>query len=146
MLYGSDRGDLRRAYVDVWSKSRTGQLLEPHEHRLAEVIAEHPEYHAVLESPGAADLEFPPEAGHTNPFLHMSLHIAVREQIATDRPRGVRRIYTKLLKRFADTHRLEHILMECLAETIWETLRTGTTPDEARYLARLRRVVKRRPR
>ena len=141
MLYGNERSDLRRAYVDAWSKSRAGQPLEPHERRLADVIVEHPEYHAVLESPDALDLEFPPEAGRTNPFLHMGLHIAVREQLATDRPRGMRRIYTKLRPRFSDVHQLEHALMECLAEMIWETQRKGIAPNEAQYLSRVQRLA-----
>ena len=144
MLYGSDRDDLRRAYVEAWSKSCAGQPLEPLERVLAEVIEEHAEYHAMLESPDALEREFPPEAGRSNPFLHMGLHIAIREQLATDRPSGVRGLYAKLLPRFADAHRLEHALMECLAETLWDAQRAGTAPDEARYLARVRWIAERR--
>ena len=141
MLYGSDREGMRRAYVDAWSKSRTGRPLEPLERLLAEVVTEHSEYHALLESPDALMHEFPPEAGRSNPFLHMGLHVAIREQLATDRPPGLRGLYTELLPRFADAHRLEHALMECLAETLWDAQRAGTAPDEARYLARVQRLT-----
>ena len=140
MLYGSDRGDLRRAWAAAWSKSRAGQALEPLERLLCEVIGVHPEYHAALESPDALEREFPPEAGRSNPFLHMGLHVAIREQLATDRPPGVRALYAELLPRFPDAHRLEHALMECLAETLWDAQREGGVPDEARYLRRLRRL------
>ena len=146
MLYGSDRDDLRRAWVAAWSKSRAGQALAPLERLLVEVVGEHPEYHPALESPDALKREFPPEAGQSNPFLHMGLHVAIREQIATDRPPGVRKLYAKLLPRFADTHGLEHVLMECLAETLWDAQRSGGVPDEARYLRRVRRLGKRRRR
>ena len=146
MLYGSDRDGIRGAYLDAWSKSRAGQPLEPLERLLADVIAEHPEYHAVLESPDALTREFPPEADRSNPFLHMGLHVAIREQLATDRPSGVRALYAKLLPRFADGHRLEHALIECLAETLWEAQRAGTSPDEAQYLNRVRRIAARRSR
>ena len=61
----------------------------------------------------------------------MALHMAIREQLTTDRPPGARDLYAKLLPRFADAHRLEHAFMECLAETIWDAQRTGTVPDEA---------------
>ena len=141
MLYGSDRDDLRRAYVVAWSKSRAGQALEPLERLLVAVIAEHPEYQAALESRDALEREFPPEAGQSNPFLHMGLHVAIREQIATDRPPGVRALCAELLPRFADAHRLEHALMECLAETLWDARRAGGVPDEARYLGRVRRLA-----
>ena len=144
MLYGSDRDDLRRAWVDAWSKSRAGQPLEPMERLLAEIVAEHPEYHAALESVDALAREYPPEADRPNPFLHMALHMAIREQLTTDRPHGARALYAKALPRFADAHQLEHAFMECLAETIWDAQRTGTVPDEARYLDRLRRIAKRR--
>ena len=137
---------MRRAYVEAWSKSRAGRPLEPLESLLVDVIAEHPEYHAVLESPDALAIEFPPEAGRTNPFLHMGMHVAIREQLSTDRPPGVRELYRKLLPRFADAHRLEHALMECLAETLWDAQRTGTVPDEARYLSRVQRIAVRRSR
>ncbi len=140
MLYGSDRDGLRRAYVDAWSKSRAGQPLEPLERLLAEVVAEHPEHHALLESPGALACDFPPEAGQSNPFLHMGLHVAVREQLATDRPPGLRRLYADLLPRFANAHQLDHALMDCLAETLWDARRAGAAPDETRYLARVRRI------
>ena len=140
MLYGSDREGMRRAYVDAWSKSRTGLPLEPLERLLAEVITEHPEFHALLESPDALGCEFPPEAGRSNPFLHLGLHVAIREQLATDRPPGLRRLYTELLPRFANAHELDHALMECLAETLWDAQRAGTAPDEARYLNRVRRL------
>ena len=146
MLYGSDREDLRRAWVDAWSKSRAGQPLEPMERLLADVIAEHPEHHPALESRDALERDFSPEAGRTNPFLHMGLHVAIREQLATDRPPGVRELYARLLPRYADAHRLEHALMECLAETLWDAQREGTAPDEARYLGRVRRLGERRPR
>ena len=141
MLYGNDRDDLRRAYVDAWSKSRAGQPLEPLERLLCEVVADHPEYHDALEAPDALAREFPPEAGGSNPFLHMGLHVAIREQLATDRPPGVREHYAKLLPRFGDAHRLEHALMECLAETLWDAQREGGVPDEGRYLSRVRRIA-----
>ena len=140
MLYGGDREGIRRAYVDAWSKSRAGQPLEPLEHLLVEVVAEHPEYHAALESPDALTCEFPPEAGRPNPFLHLGLHVAIREQLATDRPPGVRELYAELRPRFADAHRLEHELMDCLAETLWDAQRAGTVPDEAWYLNLVRRI------
>ena len=141
MLYGSDRGGMRRAWVEAWSKAGAGQPLEPLERVLAEVISDHPEYHAVLESPDALSREFPPETGGSNPFMHMGLHVAIREQLATARPSGVRELYTTLQSRIANRHRIEHALMECLAETLWDAQRAGAAPDEARYLDRVRRIA-----
>jgi hypothetical protein len=103
------------------------------------VISEHPEYLPWLESgEQALQAEFPPEAGRENPFLHMGLHLAIREQVATNRPAGIADIHRELSKRLGDAHAAEHAMLERLAETLWEAQRSGVAPDEHRYLERLR--------
>lgn len=75
MLFGQDRSELRQMYVDAWRKARANEVLSPLEAQIARVIEDHPEYHEAVTG-DAAEREFPPEAGHTNPFLHMGLHLA----------------------------------------------------------------------
>ena len=115
---------------------------EGKEQRLpVQAIALHPEYHALLESvDGGAQKEWTPEGGESNPFLHMGLHLALREQLATDRPAGIRSVHTALAQRLGDLHEAEHRMLDCLAETLWHAQRGGTPPDEAAYLERLRRL------
>ncbi len=135
------REEIRRAYSDAWVKAQRGESLSVGEQRIAEVIADHPEYQAVIESGEAAlEAEYAPEAGHTNPYLHMGLHIAIREQVAIDRPPGVRSIFERLAAA-QDVHEAEHAMIECLAETLWEAQRGNRQPDDAAYLGRLRRLV-----
>ena len=95
----------------------------------------HPEYHALVQDAPAA-LAFDPPASGTqeNPFLHMGLHLAVREQLSIDRPPGIRALFESLTARLGDVHDAEHALMESLAETLWEAQRSGRAPDEGRYL------------
>jgi hypothetical protein len=139
VIFSNDRHALRRKFIDAWLRARSGGIMEPLEMRIAEVIAEHPEYHALLEQPEAAlERDYSPESGETNPFLHMALHIAVREQLATDRPAGITHAFQALLSECADRHDAEHEMLECLAETLWTAQRAGTTPDEATYLERIR--------
>ncbi len=133
----SDRNEIRRQYAEAWAKARRGGELTVGERRIAEVIGDHPEYQRVIESGEAAlEAEFPPEAGATNPFLHMGLHIAIREQVAIDRPPGARRVFQTLAAR-GDAHDAEHAMIECLAETLWEAQRAGRPPDDSAYAARL---------
>lgn len=135
------REEIRRAYAEAWAKARRGEALSANERRIAEVIGEHPEYQAVIESGEAAlEAEYAPEAGHTNPYLHMGLHIAIREQVAIDRPPGVRGIFERLAAA-GNAHEAEHAMLECLAETLWEAQRAGGAPDDHSYLRRLRRLV-----
>lgn len=140
-MYTADRGELRRMYTDAWDKARRGAQMTTLEARIAAVVAEHPEYQPVVEAGTAgAEAEFPPEAGRTNPFLHMGLHIAVREQVAIDRPPGVRDVFARLAAARGE-HAAEHAMLECLAETLWEAQRGGGEPDDRAYLARLAGLV-----
>jgi hypothetical protein len=138
---GQSREELRRAYLDAWRRSRAGAVLSPLEAQIAAAIAEHPEYHAWLEGGEAALAEeFGPERGRTNPFLHLGMHLAIREQVATDRPAGIRALHASLAMRSGDPLEAEHRMMEALGETLWEAQRAGRAPDEQAYLERLQRL------
>ena len=134
-MFGQDRNQLRQMYFDAWRKQQGGELMQPLEAMIAEVIVLHPEYHALLEQgEDALDKDFLPEVGETNPFMHMGMHIAIREQLATDRPDGIALAHKKLLLRLQDVHEVEHQIMECLGESLWEAQRNNHAPDESQYL------------
>jgi len=136
---GQNRDQLRRMYLDTWKKYTARVPLEPLEAQVAAIIAEHPEYVPWLESGDEAlGAEFTPAGGQQNPFLHMGLHLAIREQIATNRPAGITVIHEALSKRMGDTHAAEHAMLEPLAETLWEAQRNGRAPNEMAYLEKLR--------
>lgn len=142
-MFGNDRDRLRRYYGAVWRKASAGQPLEPLERLIAEVIREHPQYHAVVDNAEALlGCDYLPEMGETNPFLHMGMHIALREQISGDRPDGIRKVYQRLCQRMGEAHRVEHQMMECLGEMLWAAQRANTAPDESAYLQRLRRLAR----
>ncbi len=140
LFHQQSRHDLRRAYVTAWQKSRAGETLTPLEAQIAHVIAEHPEYQGLLETPEALlEAEFLPEGGAHNPFLHLGLHLAIREQVSTDRPAGIARIHARLSAQLGSVHAAEHRMLEILGETLWEAGRSGAAPDETAYLERLER-------
>jgi hypothetical protein len=137
MLHSRDQ--IRQTFCAIWDKHREGLPLDSHETLIRDVMVEHPEYHAVLEDADSAlGREYQTETGQTNPFLHMGMHISLREQLATDRPAGIRRIYQSQLARSGDVHAVEHQMMECLGQALWEAQRAGTLPDEQGYLNCLR--------
>ena len=137
MIFGSDRTELRKMYADAWNKQSAGEVMNPLEVQIADVIADHPEYHALLTS-GSVDDAYSPESGDTNPFLHMGLHLALREQVNTNRPTGIADIHRKLAHKSGDRHDAEHQMIEALAEALWEAQRDGKPPDEQKYIERLR--------
>lgn len=135
MIFAQDRDQLRNMYCAAWNNHRTGIPLEPLQVQIVQVVKLHPEYHSLLENPGRSlAREYLPENGETNPFLHMGMHIAIQEQVATNRPAGISSLYAQLLPAFGDAHDLEHRLMECLAEMIWKAQRENSMPDEQHYL------------
>ncbi|HUG98382.1 MAG TPA: DUF1841 family protein [Gammaproteobacteria bacterium] len=140
MLLPNDRAGLRGSYVEAWRKRREGLPAEPLEVQVADVIELHPEYQPLLEH-GEAVLErdWMPGEGETNPFLHMGLHLALREQVATDRPQGIAALHRALAGRYG-LHEAEHRMADCLAEALWHAQRNNSLPDEVSYMEALRRL------
>jgi hypothetical protein len=136
------RERLRALYVEAWRRHRERLPLEPLHAQIAAVVELHPEYHAILDAgPEALEHEYTPESGHSNPFLHMGLHLAIREQVGTDRPPGIAQVHASLTRRLGDAHAAEHRMIECLAEELWQSQRDGRPPDETAYLAALKRAA-----
>lgn len=135
-MYSNSRTDTRQMFFDVWQKRQHNTPLTALETIVADVIHLHPEYHRLLQRPDAAlDRDWRPEGGETNPFLHMGMHIAIREQLSIDRPAGIKAAYAALLTTTGDLHKAEHEMLECLAEALWLAQREGRLPDEQAYLA-----------
>ena len=140
-MFNPSREQVRLFFCDAWRKHRARQVLEGAEVTAAELIEQHPEYHALLEDPeGAVAQEFTPEAGQMNPFLHLSLHLAVADQISIDQPAGIRPAYQALRQR-REVHDAEHALIECLGEALWHAQRNGGAIDAELYLESARRAA-----
>ena len=134
-MFNPSRDQARQFFFEAWQKRRDSMPLTPLEAVAADTIAKHPEYHAILESPGQyADREYLPEQGETNPFLHLSMHIAIAEQVSIDQPAGIRNAVQQLTQHLGSRHDAEHEVMDCLAETIWQAQRGHTAPDMRIYL------------
>lgn len=140
-MFNPSREQVRVFFCESWRKHRERLVLEGAEATAADLIEQHPEYHALLENPQTAvEQEFTPESGQMNPFLHLSLHLAIADQISIDQPPGIRAAYHKLRARL-DVHQAEHAILECLGETLWRAQREGSTLDADHYLGCVRRVA-----
>jgi hypothetical protein len=139
-MFAPSRDEARTFFFDTWAKYRRGEALTDLETVALQVIGLHPDYHPLLDRPERhLDRDYSPENGQVNPFLHLSLHLAVEEQLAIDQPRGVRSHYERLLTSSGSEHDAKHVVLECLGETIWQAQRHGTPPDEKIYLECLER-------
>jgi hypothetical protein len=139
-VFSPSRDEARRFLVDAWVKFRAGAPLTDLERMAAALISLHPEYHTVIEDPRRQlDRDWPPEEGDANPFLHLSLHLAVAEQLSIDQPPGIRREFERLRAARGDEHAALHAVLECLGEVVWHSQRHSVPPDAALYLACLER-------
>lgn len=139
-MFAPTRDEARRFLADAWARFRAGQPLSALEQRVVEIVSLHPEYHDLVEhAERHLERDWRPEGGETNPFLHLSLHLAVAEQIAIDQPPGLRAEYERLLAARGDEHAALHAVLECLGEVVWQAQRTQSPPDGALYLDCLRR-------
>ncbi|MGC1183333.1 DUF1841 family protein [Legionella sp.] len=135
MFYGDTIEETRGLFFNSWDKYQQNKPLLPLENEIVQVILAHPEYHNILENHNQFQHQtYFPELGATNPFLHMGLHLAIREQVATDRPVGINIVYKKLVKKYGDLLTVEHLMMDQLAECLWRSQKNNLPPDEHYYL------------
>jgi hypothetical protein len=141
-MFQPSRDEARRFLIDAWRKRREKLPATPLETIAADIVDLHPEYHALLEAGAEAlNREWTPEDGETNPFLHLSLHLAIAEQLQIDQPPGLRAACDALAARNGDLHAALHDVLECLGETIWRAQRDRRPPDGDAYLDCVRRKL-----
>ena len=139
-MFAPSQHDVREFFCAAHRKQREGMPLAPIEAVAADWIAQHPEYEGDLADAGAArGADYPVEAGRTNPFLHLSMHLSIAEQVSIDQPRGIRQAVELLAARLGSVHAAHHEVMECLGEMLWSSQRSGLPPDGERYLDCVRR-------
>ncbi len=134
-VYNPSRDQARQFFFDSWRKYRAGETLSALETIALQVILLHPEYHPLFDAPERnLDRDYAPEHGTLNPFLHLSLHLAIEEQLSIDQPPGIRMAFEQLRAKTGAEHDAKHALLECLAEIIWQAQRANAAPDQALYL------------
>ncbi|AIT10226.1 hypothetical protein LO80_09740 [Candidatus Francisella endociliophora] len=141
MIFSQDRYQLRKLFIDSWYKFQNKQPLTAIEEQIARIIELHPEYHKEI-SIDNIDKDYSPEMGQINPFLHISLHLAIIEQVQTNRPFGITDVYKQLLEKHNhDEHKIHHIMIDYLAEEMWRSQKYNIMPDEKDYLRKLQELL-----
>lgn len=144
MLFNPTRDQVRQFFCDAWKKHQDRMPLVGAEVAAADIAARHPEYHILLNTPEAAqEGEWTPEDGQMNPFLHLSLHLAIHEQVSINQPPGIRPAYEQLRAQLGE-HEAEHVLLECLGEIIWRAQREGGAMDAMAYVESIQRRASQR--
>ncbi|GAB2914952.1 DUF1841 family protein [Paralcaligenes sp. KSB-10] len=132
-MFNPSRDQVRLFFTEAWRKHRAAEVLTPLEAMAIDWMRQHPEYHKDLESPEAVEADYAVEQGKTNPFLHLSMHLAISEQLSIDQPPGIKAVHQQLLATH-DAHEAAHQIMECLGQVVWEAQRLGTPFSSDTYL------------
>lgn len=134
----------RRIFWEAWQRAREGLPLDAMQVRIARVIEMHPDYHPLFDDMESfLDGDAHADDG-TNPYLHLSLHLALEEQIAIRQPPEVAAALEHLMQRKGiDRHEALHRLLEILAESVYFAQREGKEPDVMAYLRKVRELMQR---
>ncbi len=142
-MFTPSRREAREFLFTAWIKYKSNQILTNIESLALSVMLLHPEYHSALsQAEKYLERDYLPEFGETNPFLHMSMHLAIEEQLSIDQPTGIRAAYDALRAKLDSEHEAKHRIMECLGETLWQAQRSGMALDSALYLSCMERAAK----
>ncbi len=137
-MFAPSQEHVRRFFCEVWAKHRAGQPVTPLEAMAADWIVQHPEYHEDLSDEEAAVAAvFTVEEGRQNPFLHLSMHLSIMEQVSIDQPRGIQAAVALLAARRGSLHDAHHEVMEALGEMVWTSQRSGLPFDGPAYIDRV---------
>ncbi len=139
-MFTPSSDDVRRFFCEIYRKHRDNAILSPLEAIALDWIVEHPEYFDALSDVEAAlARDYSVEGGQSNPFLHLSMHLTIAEQLSIDQPVGIRAACTALSGRLDSEHAAHHQIMECLGQMVWNSQRSGLPPDGAAYVECVRK-------
>jgi hypothetical protein len=139
-MFTPSSNDVRRFFCEVFRKHHAKEILTPLESMALDWIVQHPEYDDALQDAEAAVArDYSVEGGQANPFLHLSMHLSIAEQVSIDQPRGIRAAYEALTRKLDSSHEAHHVIMECLGEMIWNSQRRGLPPDGEAYVEAVKR-------
>jgi len=134
-MFEPSKEDVRRFFCTTWKKFQDREVLTPMESIAARWMAEHPEYHDDLrQSEEALNKDYSVASGRSNPFLHLSMHLSIEEQVSIDQPKGIRAAFELLSRQHDSSHQAMHEIMECLAEALWQAQRSQTPLDAPAYI------------
>lgn len=141
-MFNPSQSDVRRFFCAVYSKWLIKETMDGIETIAALWIAEHPEYHDDLsDAQTAVARDYAVDAGRTNPFLHLSMHLSISEQCSIDQPRGIQIAMETLTSKLRSLHDAHHVAMEALGSMMWESQRSGKAPDGEAYIESIKKAA-----
>jgi hypothetical protein len=145
-------GEMRRLNREhihmIWQVAKSGDLdvLDGEERRIGEAMLEHQdEYFNQFEMADVlGDHEFDPES-ETDPFLHITFHTIVENQLDAREPVEAYQFYNSMRKKKVSRHDAIHLIGAILAPLILSTMQQKSPFDLENYKALLKKYKGKKP-
>ncbi len=132
----------------LWEKAKNNELdgLDNEDRRLAEAMLMHEDefFNAFEFADVLHDREFDPDTD-VNPFLHITIHTAVENQLKAKDPIQVLQFYNAMRKKKCSHHDTIHLIGAILVPLIFDTMKHQKPFDNDRYVSILKKYKSRKP-
>jgi hypothetical protein len=129
------RQAFRRTVYHIWGMIQAGLVDEMNEaeYAIARILLEHPEYGDFFEDEKILDGRKFDTGSAVNPFLHVSLHKMIEDQLEAGHPEEVRFFFESMEAKGNDRHEIVHVIMKILSILIFEAMHSRQSLDVDRY-------------
>jgi hypothetical protein len=129
----------RQRLHEVWVAAKAGRPLAGEEAAYAKAMLDHPEYHNAWEfadQVGAAEYV----VDGANPFLHITVHVIIENQLAQGDPPEVAKTLERLLGQGMGRHGAIHAIAAAFMEVAFPAFQGREPFNTKRYIKKVRRL------
>lgn len=125
----------RQSIYYIWGMVKSGQRdeLSDKENKLAEILIDHEEYSDHFENIEILDGREYDAGAEFNPFLHISTHQMVEDQLSANLPVETALFYQALEGKGFSHHEAVHVIMMILVHVMHASALSKSPFDAARY-------------
>jgi hypothetical protein len=128
---------------DQWRFSRIAEtrkvnILEGEDAKIAAIMEDHPEFDPFWSLGEASATPQEIQGQIVNPFVHVTLHLQIQNQIEREFPQEVKKTFLRLVEQGESDHEAIHQIISIYASLYFKALRRGQSFDESEYALQLR--------
>ncbi|AGF49226.1 DUF1841 family protein [Candidatus Kinetoplastidibacterium galati] len=139
-MFNPSLDQARYFFIEVWNKHKLSKTLTPIEKTTIACILEHPQFYKDLDNKESIKNSYNSNFPESNPFLHLSMHLAISEQLLIDQPCGIKAAYNKLITS-NDPHTAIHKIIKCLTLTIQYSQTHRLELDSNKYMNLIKDLI-----
>lgn len=129
------RQAFRKTVYRIWNMIQAGLLddMEEAEYKIARILLDHPEYEDIFDDEEILDGREFNTSSDGNPFLHISIHKMVEDQIEAGSPKEISLFFESMEDKGYKRHDIIHTVMKILARMISDAMTNERPFNVSRY-------------